>query len=89
MPEHKRAYELGQPSPSATASRPATTAWQRWAERFGRWISAVRAWKGQKLPYTLGVIDVWLLLYLIDHFGAGDYLSSRLVVENVVAWFKN
>ena len=89
MPEHKRAYELGQLVAKRDRLEASHYTGGAGLSTFGRWISAVRAWKGQKLPYTLGVIDVWLLLYLIDHFGAGDYLSSRLVVENVVAWFKN
>jgi len=60
------------------------------SERFTGWLATVRAWKGRKLPYTLGALDVWLLLYFIDYqLGAGEYLSARQVIEHVTAWFRN
>ena len=62
-------------------------AWQRWAERLDRWQTAVRAWKGVKLPYTLGCLDVWLLLCLIDYLGADQFLSTRVVIVKVMSWF--
>ena len=62
-------------------------AWQATAENLGRWVDKLRGWKGQKLPYTLGVVDVWLLLTLIDHLGVADYLSARQLVQMVTALF--
>jgi hypothetical protein len=34
------------------------------------------------------VLDVWLLLYLIDYFGVGDYLSAHRVLDTVTAWLQ-
>ena len=82
----KRAYELGQLVARRDRVEASHHAWQRWAERFSRWLTAVRNWKGTKLPYTLGAIDVWLLLSLVDHMGAGQYVSARIVMDRVTAW---
>jgi hypothetical protein len=62
-------------------------AWQHWADRLGRWLHAVGAWKGQKLPYTLGAVDVWLVLTLIDHAGVGDFVSARRLFDVVAGLF--
>jgi hypothetical protein len=59
--------------------------WQTLAERFEKVVAAVRDWKGKKLPYTFGVLDVSLLLYAIDWLGVGEYLSARSVVQYVTA----
>jgi len=56
-------------------------AWQQSAERFARLIASVRGWKGKKLPYTFGILDVSAVLWLIDYLGAGDYLSARRLVD--------
>jgi hypothetical protein len=63
--------------------------WTRWTDRLTRWINTARNWKGQKLPYTLGALDVWLLLYSIDCLGAGQYVSAKSVVQYVVSLFTN
>jgi hypothetical protein len=60
--------------------------WGGRADKLSRAVSALRNWKGQKLPYTLGAIDVWLVLYVIDRFGAGDMFGPRQAVDNLVAW---
>ena len=44
-------------------------------------MTRVRNWKGKKLPYTFGVVDVWFLLSLIDYLGVGAYLSPRYLVQ--------
>jgi hypothetical protein len=82
----KRTYQLG----LATQKRDRLEAkhffWQLWSDRLGRWMQNLREWKGKKLPYTLGAVDVWLLLYLIDHFGMGEYVSARSMVEWMMSW---
>src|SRR5262245_23944169 len=50
-------------------------AWRGWADKAAGALSALRTWKGKKLPYTVGAIDVWLVLYAIDRFGLGDAVS--------------
>ncbi len=62
-------------------------AWQRWTDRLKRWIHAARDWKGKKLPYTLGAVDVWMLLCLIDYIGVGQYLSTAAVIQAVFALY--
>lgn len=83
----KRAFQLGQLVARRDRMEGRHFTWQRWSDRFTGWLAALRAWKGKKLPYTLGALDVWLLLYLIDsHLGAGEYLSARTVIDQVAAW---
>ena len=60
--------------------------WQSAADRLTRTIERLRNWKGKKLPYTLGALDVWLGLYLLDYLGMGQYLSARQVIQVVAAW---
>jgi len=55
--------------------------WQSRAERVAKWLSALRRWKGRKLPYTLGALDVMGLMALIDYCGADRYVSVRPLFE--------
>jgi len=57
------------------------------AERLGKFRQRLRAWKGRKLPYTFGALDVATTLALIDYFGAGQYLNARHLVETVASLF--
>ena len=50
-------------------------------------VTALRQWKGRKLPYTLGALDVWLAMYLIDRYGIGQLAFTREAIDNIVAWF--
>jgi hypothetical protein len=77
----KRQYRLGQVAEQRDRLEARHFGWQRWADKLGRAVRAVRSWKGRKLPYTLGAVDVSLALYLIDHFGLGDRLSIDRLVE--------
>jgi len=67
----KHQFELGQLIQKRDRFEGKYFRWQHTAEKFSKWVKAVRAWKGRKLPYTFGVIDVSVLLYLVDHFGLG------------------
>jgi len=64
-------------------------AWQAVAEKLGRTSNRIRDWRGKKLPYTFGVMDVGLLLYLVDTFGAGEYLSARRLIQFVTSLIAN
>jgi hypothetical protein len=63
------------------------TAWQGRAERLAKLRARVRGWKGRKLPYTLGVLDVVGTLALIDYLGAGQYVNARGLFQAVVSLF--
>ena len=84
----KQQFELGAIVSRRDRAEAKHYAWQTRADWLGKAVIAVRNWKGQKLPYSFGVLDVWIVLYLIDHFGFGDVMQPRHVVETVVAWFK-
>jgi hypothetical protein len=53
-------------------------AWQLRQERVARLVSAVRDWKGRKLPYVAGVLDVALILFLVEQAGMGTVDLSQL-----------
>ena len=80
----KRYFELGRQVQKKERLEAKHYAWQRWTDRLGGWSARLRNWKGQKLPYTLGALDVWLLFY----FGVGEYVSGRNVIELVQNWLK-
>jgi hypothetical protein len=62
--------------------------WQNWADRFAGWVGALRDWKGKKLPYTMGAVDVWMILCLVDHFGVGQYLSATALIQFVISLYR-
>jgi len=78
-------YELG----LLTAKRDRVEAkhfiWQHRAEALARWVNTLSNWKGKKLPYTLGAVDVWLLLSAIDAVGVADFVSVRVIYDYVVS----
>jgi hypothetical protein len=63
-------------------------AWQARADRVGRWADRARAWKGRKLPYAFGVLDVGLALALADFLGFGDRVNAHRLVELVATHFR-
>ena len=63
-------------------------AWQRWADRLSGWVHAARTWKGKKLPYTMGAVDVWMLLCAVDYFGVGQYVSTAALIQFVVSLYR-
>lgn len=77
----KRQFEIGKLVQKRDALETRYLSWQGVAERLGRWLEALRAWKGKKLPYTLGAFDVLLVFSLIDFFGMNEYVSARRVTE--------
>lgn len=54
-------------------------AWQNRSERLSRWIGKLRSFKGKKLPYTMGALDFWLAMSLVDQLGfAGNFNLRHL-----------
>ena len=83
----KRQYKLAMLADKRDRMEASYTTWHRRAERLGKLRHRLRAWKGRKLPYTFGALDVACAMSLIDYFGAGHYLNARHVVETVASLF--
>jgi hypothetical protein len=81
----KRYYQLGGVVQRRDRLEAKYAAWQARADRLGAWVNRLRAWKGRKLPYTFGAVDVSCLLYAIDYLGAGHYLNARALLQQVLA----
>ena len=84
----KQQYELGRLVLQRDRAEAKHFAWQTWSERLGKAVTTLRNWKGQKLPYTLGALDVWLVLYAIDRVSFGDLVDPRQVIDLVVGLFQ-
>jgi hypothetical protein len=83
----KRQYKLALLAEKRDRMETRYSTWHRRAERASRLRQRLRAWKGRKLPYTFGALDVACALSLIDYFGAGHYLNARQLVETVASLF--
>jgi hypothetical protein len=83
----KRQYQLAMLAQKRDRMETRFIAWHGRAERLGKFRQRLRAWKGRKLPYTFGVLDVFTTLGLIDYLGAGHYLNARTLVETVASLF--
>jgi hypothetical protein len=77
----RQTLELGQLVQQRDQLEARHFAWQGWADKLGHWADRLRNWKGQKLPYTMGVADVWLVLTLIDHLGVGQLISTQRLLQ--------
>jgi hypothetical protein len=82
----KRQYQLGLLAQKRERLEEKHISWQRFAKKFGNFVDGVRNWKGKKLPYTFGVLDVMLLLSLIDYLALGEYTRPTYLVESVMSW---
>lgn len=85
----KRQFQLGMLIQKRDRLESKSLAWQRTAERLAQVVESVRSWKGRKLPYTFGVLDVSVLLGLIDYLGVGEALSARRFLELITALLAN
>jgi hypothetical protein len=63
------------------------TAWQTRADRLARLRARLAGWKGRKLPYSFGALDVAGTLALIDYLGAGQYVSARALLHTLMTLF--
>ena len=82
----KRNFQLGAIAQKKETLEARHAAWQGRADRLGRWIASVRAWKGRKLPYLLGGVDLFTALCALEYLGAGDRFSPRHVVQLLTNW---
>ncbi len=77
----KQAYLLGQAVEKRERVEARYCTWQKWAEKFGGLVRALRGWKGRKLPYALGVLDVLLVLGTLDYLGYREQLSAQALID--------
>ncbi|HKI31892.1 MAG TPA: hypothetical protein VKA46_08485 [Gemmataceae bacterium] len=77
----RQAYLLGQAVERRERLEARYCACQKLGERFTALVAAVRGWKGRKLPYVVGALDVLLVFGALDYFGYRDHLSAQAVVE--------
>ena len=83
----KRQYRLAVLADQRDRVEGRYTNWQVRSDKLSKLKARLRNWKGRKLPYTLGVLDVTGALALIDYLGAGQYVNARGLVEAVTALF--
>jgi hypothetical protein len=81
----KRQYQLGQLVQKRDRVESKVHSWQAFADRFKGMTARVKGWKGKKLPYTLGVVDVSCLLYAIDLAG----VSRHMNLAQAWRWFQS
>lgn len=84
----KRQFLLGQAVQKRDRLESKHDAWQARAEKVGTLVTAMRNWKGKKLPYTFGVLDVSFVLYLLDILGLGQYVTAQQLLQLAVTFFK-
>ena len=77
----RQAYRLGQAVERRERVEARYCAWQKRAERFGALVTAVRGWKGRKLPYVVGALDVLLVLGTLDYLGYHERLNAKAFVD--------
>ena len=83
----KRQFQLAMLAQRRDRMEAGYSRWHRRAERLSKFRHRLRSWKGRKLPYTFGVLDVVGALSLIDALGAGQYLNVRHLLETVTSLF--
>jgi len=84
----RRMFELGKLVQKRDALEGRLLSRMKVAEKLGHWLNRLRAWKGKKLPYTLGALDIWLVLSAIDMAGMSQYFNARMLVEWVMTLFQ-
>ncbi|MGE3803287.1 MAG: hypothetical protein AB7K24_01295 [Gemmataceae bacterium] len=74
----RQQFRLGQLVEKRDRIEEKYTAWSERAERFAGWLARVKEWKGRKLPYTFGALDMSALFYLIDRLGPHQPVLASL-----------
>lgn len=74
----RQQYELGRLVCQRDRLEAKHFAWQLRHERVARLANSLRHWKGRRLPYVAGIIDVALALFLIEQAGQGTVDLSQL-----------
>jgi hypothetical protein len=83
----KRQYKLAMLAEKRDRMETRYSTWHGRSERLSKLRHRLRAWKGRKLPYTFGVLDVACAMSAIDYLGAGHYLNVRHLLESVASLF--
>jgi hypothetical protein len=83
----KRQYLLGHLVQQRDRVEAKYVAWQARAEKFRRFVTRLKSWKGKKLPYTFGAVDVACVMGLVDYLGVGDHVGVRPLWQFVVSLF--
>ena len=83
----KRQYLLGLLAQKRDRVEAKYAAWQTFSEKFGRYVRHAQSWKGRKLPYTFGAVDVACVLGAIDYLGFSEYVGVRALVHYVTTLF--
>ena len=83
----KRQYLLGLLAQKRDRVEANYAAWQIFSEKFGRVVASVQSWKGRKVPYTFGALDVAFGLGVIDYLGFSDHYGPRALVAYVTSLF--
>ncbi|HEX3313924.1 MAG TPA: hypothetical protein VHR72_03480 [Gemmataceae bacterium] len=81
----KRQYELGLLASRRDRLEAKHFHWQAWNDRLTRSLDRLRNWKGKKLPYTMGAVDILLAMSLVDGLGMGRVISVQRVYESASA----
>ncbi len=82
----KTTYELGKLVSQRDRLEAKHFRWQTISEKFGRFVDSLRHWKGKKLPYTFGVLDVSLLWIAIDSLGYSDQINLDALLQLLSTW---
>jgi hypothetical protein len=80
----KRQYKLALLATRRDRVERRYAAWQSRADRVAKLRARLTGWKGRKLPYTFGALDVVGVLAVIDYLGAGRYVGPRALFEAVM-----
>jgi hypothetical protein len=83
----KRQFMLGLLAQKRDRVEAKYAAWQEFADKFGHYVANVQSWKGKKLPYTFGAVDLACVLGLIDYLGFSDYVGVRALVTYITNLF--
>ncbi len=81
----KRQYKLALLATRRDRVEGRYAAWQNRADRVARLRAHLAGWKGKKLPYTFGALDLAGALALIDYLGAGRYVGARALYEALLS----
>jgi hypothetical protein len=83
----KRQFQLGVLAQKRDRVEARYVAWEQRADRFGRYVNRLRSWKGKKLPYTFGAVDLACVFATIDYLGFGDVVGVRPLVQLLTGLF--
>src|SRR5260370_9455987 len=83
----KRQYLLGLLAQKRDRVEAKSAAWQVFSDKFGRFVGAGQKWKGRKLPYTFGAVDVACVLGVIDSLGFRETYALRALAPSITRLF--